>query len=248
MKFITFITLLGLITPLAAQNEVNPTEKKRTAYQEAFSNLPEEKRKEFVKYFQEASRLFQQKRIFETLEEIDKAQKIFTESPELYNLRGSCYVEMRSFDKALVEFEKARVISPYDLSLKFNIAEVNFVTGEWKKSADLFEEVLKVIPANSVAMARLTEFKIMLCKKKLGLTDEVMILSKKYDFMDDSPYYYFAEAALAYDRNDSAKAEEWLGIASRVFRDPTVISAWQDAFVEYGYFKSFHGEEKTTAK
>ena len=107
----------------------------------------------------------------------------------------------------------------------------------------LFEKVLKATPAKNTALTRLMEFKILLCKKKLGLNDEVTILAEKYDFLDDSPFYYYAQAALAYDEKNTMKAEEWLAIASRVFQDPNVLAPWQDTLVEYGYIKSFYGDE-----
>ncbi len=269
MKTICLFTFIALLVPLVAQTipvekpkeesapdktEVSPTEESRKApvelapNQKAFLNLPEEQRKIWAKHIGESARLFQEKRIFETLDELDKAAKVFEESPEIHNLRGSCFVEMRAFDKALVEFNKARAISPSEATIKFNIGEIYFVTKQWKKCAEIFEEVLKAQTAKSSDLARLIEFKIMLCKKKLGMNDEVMILSKKYDESDDSPFYYFTQAAEAYDKKDFVKAEEWLGIASRIFTDPATISAWQDTFIEYGYIKSFYGDDGAVAK
>lgn len=250
MKAISFFSLLALVSPLSAQNEAKPAAKAPVAEskelmpnQKAFLNLPEESRKEFIKSVGEANRLFQQKRVFETLEEIEKAAKIFADSPELHNLRGSCFVEMRAFDKALIEFQKAAAFTENNPSIEFNIAEVYFVTKEWQKCADLLEKIQKVLPAENLALGRLVEFKILLCKKKLGLKDEVKALADKYDFLDDSPYYYYAQAALAYDNNDLIKAEEWLAIAGRIFQDPNVIAPWQDTLVEYGYIKSFYGDD-----
>ncbi len=253
MKPNFLLSLLLLATPVLAQDKPAPATSDSEApaeaapalkpNQKAFLNLPEETRKEFIKHVGEASRLFQQKRIFETLEELDKAEKIFADSPEIMNLRGSCFVEIRAFDKALVEFKKAAELSKDNSSIGFNIAEVYFVTKEWQKSADLFEEVLKQIPATNTALSRLVEFKILLCKKKLGKREEAIALAEKYDFLDDSPYYYYAKAALAYDDNDLIKAEEWLAIASRIFQDPKTIAPWQDTLVEFGYIKSFYGDE-----
>jgi hypothetical protein len=250
MKATSFLSLLVLFTPLAAQNEAKPVEKMPVTdskalmpNQQAFLNLPEERRNEFIKHLGEANRLFQQKRIFETLEEIEKAMKIFQDSPEVYNLRGSCFVEMRSFEKALADFQKAISYTKDNPSIEFNIAEVYFVTKEWKKSVDLFEKIMKALPPENIALGRLVEFKILLCKKKLGLKDEVTILAEKYDFLDDSPFYYYAQAALAYDNNNLIKAEEWLAIAGRIFQDPNVLAPWQDTLVEYGYIKSFYGDE-----
>lgn len=255
MKAISLLSLLALLTPLAAQNEPAPTDKPAAAVkgellpnQQAFLNLPEESRKEFFKHFSEANRLFQQKRIFETLEEIEKASAIFKDSPEIHNLRGSCFVEMRAFDKALAEFNKAAALSKDSPSIEFNIGEVYFVTKEWQKAHDVFEKVMKLLPADNIALGRLVEFKLLLCKKKLGKKDEVTILAEKYDFLDDSPFYYYAKAALAYDDNNLIKAEEWLATAGRIFRDPNVLAPWQDTLVEYGYIKSFYGTEESTGE
>lgn len=255
MKAISFFTLLALISPLSAQNEAKSAEntpaaeqKALSSNQQAFLNLPQESREEFVKHLGESGRLFQQKRIFETMEELDKATKIFKDSPEIYNLRGSCFVEMRAFDKALAEFFEAAKLSPDNPSIDFNIAEVYFCTKEWKKGEELFEKILKSVPKENASLGRLVEFKLLLCKQKLGKTAEAASLSEKYTFEDDSPFYYYAQATLAYENKDLVKAEEWLAMAGRIFQDPNVLAPWQDTLVEYGYIKSFYGEESGSAE
>jgi tetratricopeptide (TPR) repeat protein len=252
MKATALLSLFVLLTPLAAQSEPAPAEQAPAAKaplqpnQEAFLNLPEESRKNFIKHLGEANRIFQQKRIFETLEELDKASAIFKDSPEIHNLRGSCYVEMRAFEKSIAEFQKAAAFSKNNPSIEFNIGEVYFVTKEWQKALDIFENVMKGLPENNLALGRLVEFKILLCKKKLGRDQDAEILSEKYDFLDDSPFFYYAKAALEYDESNLVKAEEWLATASRVFQDPNVLAPWQDTLVEYGYIKSFYGDEAPT--
>lgn len=254
MKAITLLTVFATLTPLVAQTASKSAEKAPAAdkkellpNQQAFLNLPEESRKEFIKHLGEASRLFQQKRIFETLDEIDKAEKIFPDSPEILNLRGSCFVEMRAFDKALDQFQKASALAKDNPSIEFNVGEVYFCTKKWQKAYDKFQEIMKLIPPENVALGRLVEFKILLCEKKLGMDNEAAILSEKYDFLDDSPFYYYAKAALAYQAKDLVKAEEWLQIANRIFTDPNVLAPWQDTLVEYGYIKSFYGDDTSAA-
>lgn len=251
MKSATILCLFVLATPLVAQKKedapAGAKSKPETAAllpnQQAFLNLPEESRKEFVKHVAEAGRLFQQKRIFETMEELDKASAVFKDSPEIHNMRGSCYVEMRAFDKALAEFHKAAALSKDNPSIEFNIGEVNFVTKQWQKAYDTFQKVMKLLPPENTALGRLTEFKMLLCLKKLGKDNEAVILAEKFDFQDDSPFYYYAQATMAYDKKDLIKAEEWLARANRIFRDPAMLAPWQDTLVEYGYIKSFYGED-----
>ncbi|MFZ9940917.1 MAG: tetratricopeptide repeat protein [Luteolibacter sp.] len=256
-SLLSLISLFAAVAPLAAvesnaasqpaqgsagqNDQAKPLE--LTPNQKAFLNLAEERRKEFIKCIGEANRLFQQKRIFETLDQLQMAEAIFKDSAEIYNLRGSCFVEMRAFDKALADFNEALKLSQNNPSIRFNIGEVYFVTDEWQKAVDVFEQVLKELPPNSIALSRLIEFKVLLCKNKLGKKQEVQILAEKYDFLDDSPFYYYAKAALEYEADNMVKAEEWLAIANRIFKDPAIIAPWQDTLVEYGYIKSFYGGE-----
>ena len=246
MKPFVFLLLLSA-SPIFAQESAPslPEVADLLPSQRAFLNLAEEDRKEFAKHFGEAARYFQQKRIFETLESIREAEKIFDQSAELLNLKGSCYVEIRAFDKATLAFDEALKLSPKNTSIRFNVAEVLFVTKQWPKALDNFSEILAEIPSTNTALSRLVEFKMLLCMKKLGMKDDVLILAEKYDYQDDSPYYYYAKAALAYDDGNLLEAEEWLARASRIFQDPNIIAPWQDTLVEFGYIKSFYGDDST---
>ncbi len=237
-----FLFCLAVATPSHAE-EGEAQVQERSPAQEAFLNLPEEERMKFAELVNEAMRLFQQKRIFETLEQIHEAKRIFDGSPELMNLEASCYVEIRNFDRALEIYLKAEELSPGNPSIKFNIAEVYFVTKQWQEAHDRFTELLAEIPAENMALTRLVEFKIMLCKLRLGKEDEAYILANKYDFLDDSPFYYYAQAAMAFEADDALKAEEWLGICARIFRNPEILAPWQDTLVEFGHIKGFFGED-----
>lgn len=250
MKTLFLLPLLFSLVPVFAQAPATPgaavgkpglEQQPLLPHQQAFLNLPEERRKEFIKHLSEANRLFQQKRIFETLGQLNKADGIFPDSPESLNIRGACYVEFRAFDKAMASFEKALKLTPDNPSVLFNIGEVYFVTHKWQESLDVLEKVLKETPKEQMALARLIEFKILLCQIKLDKKQDAEILAEKYDLEDDSPFHCYAKAALAYEAKDQLKAEEWIARAGRIFRNPEILAPWQDTLVEYGYIKSFYG-------
>ncbi len=236
-------------------------------HQEAFRNLPEERRNEFAKQFLDANRKFQEKRVFEALAALNKAAAIFPDSPEVLNLRGACMVEFRSFEKAMADFNAAAKLAPEDNSIRFNIAEVYFVTHDWKNASEALGGVLEILEKEAadkgaehqLALRRLIEFKVLLSLIKLDRMDEAEALAGKYDIDDDSPFHCYAQAALAYNRAAQAKAggdanrneaqegtvkaEEWLARATRIFRNPAIISPWQDTLVEFGYIQSFYGAD-----
>jgi tetratricopeptide (TPR) repeat protein len=238
----TAILLSALHCPLSAQGPAADAPVVTPA-QQAFLNLPEESRKKHLEFFNEAVRLFQQKRIFETLEQVHEAKKVFDSNPDLMNIEASCYVEIRNFERALEIFKKAEALAPENASVKFNIAEMYFVMKKWQEAHDQFTALMAKVPEGNLALGRLVEFKILLTKMRLGKEEEAFALANKYDFQDDSPFYYYANAVQAYEAKDDVKAEEWLQMGARVFQNPAILSPWQDTLIECGYIKGSYGGE-----
>lgn len=247
---LTLVMTLGLCLAQAQNLSQNTAEnekpKELTEAQREFSNLPEERRVDFFKRLNEAARLFNQKRIFETMDQIHEIRKIFDKSSDVFNLLGSCYVEFRNFEQAREYFKLADQISPNSSTVLFNLAEMEFVTHNWQRCLESMTHVLKLVDPRDVATIRVIEFKIMLCHLALNQKQEAEKLAEKYDpISDDSPFYYYAQAALCYRDKNLIKAEEWLSIASRVFQSPAMLAAWQDTMIEFGYVKSYYGGQQS---
>ncbi len=257
-------SLTLFICPLQAQEKpVVPTadeEKIVPQWQKDFEEIDLVEKKAFRKHMLEASRLFNQKRIIESLNEIAEAQRIFPDNPNSLNLEGACHVEFRNFKKARSSFEAAlekqgdflkdlqgvqgdarkRRIRPV-LNILFNLAEMDFVTKKWKLCHERIEKILPDMDPANVAMIRLIEFKYFLCKLRMGQVDEARLLANKYDYLDDYPYYYYANAAISYHDGNESEAERWRASARRVFRRAAAIAPWEDTMIEVGFVKSFYG-------
>jgi len=243
-----FRTLLLCLMPLAllpAQQPPAAPAKEKRPYEVAFSNLPEAKRVEYAGKLIEAKRLFNEKRIFEAIDKANEGTAIFPDDPEMLNLIGACQVEFRNFDKAMEAFKKADAQMPDNPQIFFNIAELNFVTQNWAEAEANLTKVMKLTPANADAssfqVSRLTEFKLLLSKLKLNKRAEAVSMAKKYDYLDDSPYPYYAEAALLFDEGKDVEAEGVLARANRIFQSPEMIAPWQDTMIEFGYIKGLSG-------
>ena len=250
-----FLIALGLSSSLLAQDTAptTPVETETTKTDEVspsvkmwqnFSNLPKESRQEFSKKLAKAQSLLNQQRIFDALEESDALDKIFKDHPATLNLRGACYVELRAFKKATALFEKVLKLAPENTSTLFNIAEIEFVTHQWASAHKLFSELVTKLPKTQKPLLRLCEFKILLCNLKLDKEAEAKALMNKYDIWDDSPYYYYSRAAFAYHTDDKREAEKMLASARVVFQNEKLLHPWQDTLVEFGYIRSFFGEEE----
>jgi tetratricopeptide (TPR) repeat protein len=248
-----FRTLLLCLIPLSLLHaqEKQAADAPKRPYEVAFSNLPEAKRKEFAGKVNDARRLYGEKRVFEALDKAKEASAIFPDDPGLANLIGACHVEFRTFDKAMECFKKADALTPDNPEIIFNIAELNFVTKNWEEAERNLIRVLELVPATNKAqfqLSRLTEFKLLLVKLKLNKAEEAAAMAKKYDYLDDSPYPYYAEAAIHFFNGKEVEAEAAMARGGRIFQSPEAIAPWQDTMIEFGYVKGFFGGDEAEAK
>jgi len=265
MKFKIIQALIiasSLTTSVVAQQEQDET---LNAINNRFSNLPLEVRKNYFQLKKDAYRYFKNKRLFESMMTVFEMFEIFDEDPQAYNLLGSIHIEFRDFNRARTNFNKALNTSKSDNIILFNLAEIEFCSSNWERSLTKFKQ-LKTVQTGQIntEIDRLIDLKIMLChlaladpqytkidqSKKTSHLASAQELSSKYTYLDDSPYFYYAQASLAFFDNDTDKAKEWLSSARTVFRNnPTLLASWTDTFIEFGYIDSHYGteqEEKNT--
>lgn len=248
--FILVFAALGLFSGVAAGQGEEKKEADVPAFVIKFTNLPEEERRAYGEHKLKAEQFFRQKRTFESLDQIHQAQDIFDEDPTLWNLKGSCHVEFRSFDKAREAFQRALALDKDNTGILFNLAEMDFVSKEWKdcitKMATLterLEEKSKGEMSEAVQnLHHLAVFKRMLAHLKLGEEDKARELAEEnWEDWDDTPFTYYSKAALAHHAKDEDEANRWIMSAIRVFDGLQGVANWQDTLIEFGYVKSFYG-------
>lgn len=229
--------------PSEGTADENEDKNKKPQFAIDLDNLPKEKRAKYFEHYFRADSLFKQKRIFECLDEIHALHEIYSKNPASLNLEGACYVEFRSFEKARLAFAKALKANPGNFNVRFNLAEIEFVTENWAESLKQLEALSKEAESKVqlATMLPLIKFKILLCKLKTDDVEGAKAIVAETDFLDDSPLFYYGNAALEYFADNGAEAEVWLARGGRIFRNPAQIAPWQDTLIEFGYIKSFYG-------
>lgn len=248
-----FRTLLLCLIPFSSLHaqEKEAQEAPKRPNEVAFLNLPEAKRKEYGEKLNEARRLFGEKRAFEALDKANEAAAIFPDDVGVLTLIGAVQVEFRNLDKAMECFKKADKLQPDSADIVFNIAELHFVTKNWEEAERELTRTLELTASAGKAhfqLGRLAEFKLLLVKLKLNKQAEAAAMAKKYDYLDDSPYPYYAEAAILFSTGKEVEAESVMGRANRIFQDPNILSPWQDTMMEFGYIKGFIGGDEAEAQ
>lgn len=258
--FSSFTPLASIATAQEASVEQKTAERanKANILNKRFSNLPAEKRRKYLKLRADAHRYFRNKRTFETLMAVYEMKDIFEDDPVAYNLLGAVYVEFRDFSKAREIFRKAVDLAGDDPKVLFNLAELEFCDNQWESSIQHFKILLKNIDSQSdTEFSRLIEFKILLCKlalskaenetvsdnKKKEYLSEAKQLASKYSYLIDSPFYYYANAALSFYEGNRDLASKYLITAKKVFSNRLdLVTSWDDTIVEFGYIEAHYGK------
>lgn len=270
MKPTFFLTLLASALTITSAHAQNDLKLEKTAsniniLNTRFSNLPQEERISYLQLRADASRYFANKRTFETMLAIHKMREIFTDDPVADNLLGAVYVEFRDFPKARKVFRKAMERAGEDPKILFNLAELEFCDNRWESSLENFEDLHKLLISlgqENNDFVKIIEFKILLSKlalsqstnenisadqKKKYLADAKQ-LADNYSYLDDSPYYYYANAALDYYNENERSASKWIITAKTVFaNNPGILTSWDDTMVEFGYINAHYGKHHSKA-
>jgi len=101
---------------------------------------------------------------------------------------------------------------------------------------------------------RIMIFKQMLCHlalaqdkgqpdaERVAHEEQAIEIAGRFDYMVDSPYHYYAQAALAYHRDEKTDAAIWIMSGKKVFsNNQAATTSWDDTLVEFGYIESHYG-------
>ncbi|TLD69774.1 hypothetical protein FEM03_15730 [Phragmitibacter flavus] len=192
----------------------------------------------FGKLVSEAQQFQAQSQLLDAMEKINEAEAIKPGTAILHNMRGSVYTAMRDFDKAQEQFEKAQVLHPGAFEPRFNLLELNYVRGQYTEAEKGFTELLNTYPKLRVEIRHITLFKILvsqLKQDKLTAAEETM---KNFTFMDDTPAYYYARAAMSFHKKDKVDGHTWLNKGSQIFKQPEQTVPYVDSLIEARWIDS----------
>lgn len=180
------------------------------------------------------------KRYLDALTKIDEAEKLAPGNPEVYNLRGSIYLsaQMRDVEKARVEFTKSRDLKPDALPPQFNLAELEFVSGRFMEAERAFRALLQKYDQLPQSMRHMILFKVIVSLvKQKKLAEAESELKANFDFLDETPAFYFSKGVLALAAGKDREGNEWLAKAQIIYKKPENLP-YLDSLMESGYIHS----------
>ena len=201
---------------------------------DSVKNLSIEQRRKLQTLLNDASSYIGGIRIQEAFEKLIEAESIAPDLFQLHNLKGAAYTKIRDFEKARVSFKRALELNPDAFMSKFNITELDFVEHKFADAEKNFAKLLADAPDMNLGTRRLIEFKILISLLSQDKDDEAKAIQEKFDYLEDTPAYYFGNAAFAFDAEDEEEARGWIRSAEKIYT-PQEVSVYVDSFIEMGW-------------
>ncbi len=171
----------------------------------------------------------------DALKKIDAIDERQPDLAAAQNLRGVALMRLKEYRNAETALRKARALDPGFWEVRFNLAEVPFLAGNWTESRNRFRELADQ-PNEHVegATLDLIQFKMFLTclleeKNKLAAP-----LLEKLQGSPESPALYYAKAAIALQRKDRVEAKSLMATAEKEY-SAQLNKLFAESFYEVGW-------------
>jgi tetratricopeptide (TPR) repeat protein len=130
------------------------------------------------------------------------------------NLRGAILTKLGRYDEASELFRSILSTDPNYFPAAFNLGEVEFIRGDYAGALETFQRMRRRDPRNE-----LVRFKVFLCHLMLDQQDEAGKIARVLIPIGSTPAWYYAQAMLARQAGDEAKAQKHLNAARAIYLD-----------------------------
>lgn len=204
--------------------------------------LTDAQRQEAAKGIADVAGYMRGVRLQESLERLNEVEDITGEFHIVSNMRGAVFTKMRDFKAARAEFIRAIELTKNqpreNFHPRFNLAEINFVEKNWAQARKEFSDLIANAAIPDPGTRRLMEYKVFICLLQEKQADAASAMMEKFDQYDnDSPAWYFAQAATSFAQEKKEEAEEWLGSANKIY-PKELNDVYQDSLVEVGWLQT----------
>jgi Flp pilus assembly protein TadD len=130
------------------------------------------------------------------------------------NLRGAILTKIGRYDEAAELFRSILSTDPNYFPAAFNLGEVEFIRGDYAAALETFQRMRRRDPRNE-----LVRFKVFLCHLLLKQDGEAGKIARGLIPAGATPAWYYAQAMLARQAGDEAKAQKHLKTARAIYLD-----------------------------
>ena len=241
MRVLLQVVCLGFFVLIAltvyGQSEVSKVSSAENEIPPSIIHLTKGEREQLRAYLSEAGRLVRTNRSQGILIALDKALVLAPDYYAIHNLRGAAFSTMRDFESARKAFIKARELEPQAVDVKFNLAEMDFVTGKYEEALEQYLKLKSDYPKMPNQAYHLLRFKEAICLMKRERDEEAKRVIEEFTPYEKTPIYHMIHAAEKYNEGDEDSAEGWIRSAQEIYGAQPVAN-YLDSLAEAGWIQS----------
>ncbi len=206
------------------------------------SNLPNEKRVEYIKLFTEAKEAYRTGNWVKCLTLLNNCELLFDENPNVWNLKVGCYIEQKNYADALELAKKAHAYAQDDEVAMLNLSSIYLAQRQYQECIDMINSIFAIIGDwKNADLRHVLIYRQFLCYIMQGKEDEARKLVSFTRPMDDTPLYYMVQGTLYIIASDKVGAKGEFDSANRVFVRYPLLRAYNQAFGLSGISEKYLG-------
>lgn len=241
MKHLLFILqLMGgllLLAPTCPAQAPMPQNPEKQDMQEIpqwladFSNLPKDKREQYLTHFNRAKYAYHQGQWIECIAQLAECEIIVRGNPSVWNLRASCLLEQKYFKEAEEELLKVLKVMPHDPVTLMNMANVHMACKRYEESLSIIIPLRDTLYLQHAAdeLLYVLDYRALLCHLLQGNKKKAQVIATSVSPMADTPLYYYSKAAIALSEGKRADAVHYLSVVERIFANNRACIPYQRA-------------------
>lgn len=166
---------------------------------------------------------------------LDPAEEGAPKQAASWNLRAEILLEQKKFPEAEAALAKAAAADPRSWETKYISAQVPFRKKDYAESRARMEALLAAAPGGLTnESAQLIRYHIFLTLLLEGKESAAQQNLEKFKFTDETPAFYYAQAAWNFQHHNPEQASEWVASAGKLF-SPALNSACANPLADLGW-------------
>ena len=196
--------------------------------------------------YSKAFRAFETNNFSEALKQLDEIDARQPEVAESHNLRGVILMRQANYNEAEAALQEAVRIDPKFWNARFNLAEIPFLKKNWTEARERFQKLLSSDASDLGGdAAQLIQYKILLTYLLEGKTNMVDSIVAKFKLSPETPAMPYANAAIAFQRNNENEAKDWIATAQKDF-SPQLNRLFAESLYEVGWMQKPAGQPRAS--
>jgi len=167
---------------------------------------------------QDTANLIGQKRLGKAEKNLAELKKLAPQHPTVLIFSGAIKSLRKDYAGARVDYTLALRASPNSFNAAFNLAEVDFVTGNYPVAAAQLENMLKSRPDDEILL-----FRLFVCELLQNRDDLASYYLGRLPQSGETPAWYYANAVRLFRINKKSEARALLNTAKSLYPDKTAF-------------------------